>query len=230
MILRRITQHVKDQNWFAVALDFVIVVFGVYIGVWIGSLQEKKSTLEKQELVVEALRQDMILIGNLDQQFRDNIDREFEKWKKAFDNGQRPPPVFYRIPGSDTPPQHIWNSIQQNRLTDLFSTDLLNDLGLYYSELEGVSKKYVRYIEFVETDILPGLKENPSYFYRADGDRLKSQYESSMDRLWEYRQENARLTLWSTCLAKRLETPTNPDGNCAPDLATPAFDSKWSEP
>lgn len=29
MILRRVTQHVRDQNWFAVALDFVIVVFGV---------------------------------------------------------------------------------------------------------------------------------------------------------------------------------------------------------
>jgi hypothetical protein len=31
MILRRITQHVKDQNWFAVALDFVIVVVGILI-------------------------------------------------------------------------------------------------------------------------------------------------------------------------------------------------------
>jgi len=26
MLLRRITQHVKDQNWFAVAIDFFIVV------------------------------------------------------------------------------------------------------------------------------------------------------------------------------------------------------------
>lgn len=29
MLLRSITKHVKEQNWFAVALDFVIVVFGV---------------------------------------------------------------------------------------------------------------------------------------------------------------------------------------------------------
>lgn len=26
MILRRLTRHVKDQNWFAEGLDFVIVV------------------------------------------------------------------------------------------------------------------------------------------------------------------------------------------------------------
>ena len=29
MILRRITEHVKAQNWFAVGLDFFIVVVGV---------------------------------------------------------------------------------------------------------------------------------------------------------------------------------------------------------
>ncbi|MDP5070724.1 MAG: hypothetical protein NWQ45_07480 [Congregibacter sp.] len=32
MILRSLTKHVKDQNWFAVAIDFFIVVFGVYVG------------------------------------------------------------------------------------------------------------------------------------------------------------------------------------------------------
>ncbi len=30
MLLRRITEHVRTQNWFAVALDFVIVVLGVF--------------------------------------------------------------------------------------------------------------------------------------------------------------------------------------------------------
>ncbi len=32
MILRRITEHVKAQNWFAVGLDFLIVVIGVFFG------------------------------------------------------------------------------------------------------------------------------------------------------------------------------------------------------
>ncbi|WP_412061303.1 hypothetical protein [Rubrivirga sp. IMCC45206] len=32
MILRRITQHVRDQNWTAVAIDFAIVVVGVFVG------------------------------------------------------------------------------------------------------------------------------------------------------------------------------------------------------
>lgn len=36
MILRRVTEHVKAQNWFAVAIDFVIVVAGVFLGIQIG--------------------------------------------------------------------------------------------------------------------------------------------------------------------------------------------------
>jgi len=46
MILRRITQHVKDQNWFAVALDFFIVVVGVFVGLqvqeWAGEQGRRK--------------------------------------------------------------------------------------------------------------------------------------------------------------------------------------------
>lgn len=44
MLLRRITEHVKAQNWTAVTLDFVIVVVGVFIGIqvanWNASRQE----------------------------------------------------------------------------------------------------------------------------------------------------------------------------------------------
>ncbi|MFN0023868.1 MAG: hypothetical protein ACKVS5_08210 [Parvularculaceae bacterium] len=37
MILRRITEHVKAQNWFAVAIDFIIVVVGVFIGIQVSN-------------------------------------------------------------------------------------------------------------------------------------------------------------------------------------------------
>ncbi|XUU61251.1 hypothetical protein ACRAQ6_02975 [Erythrobacter sp. HA6-11] len=37
MILRRITRHVREQNWTAIAIDFVIVVTGVFLGIQIGN-------------------------------------------------------------------------------------------------------------------------------------------------------------------------------------------------
>ena len=33
MILRRVIQHVRNQEWTAIAIDLVIVVVGVYIGI-----------------------------------------------------------------------------------------------------------------------------------------------------------------------------------------------------
>lgn len=40
MILRRVMEHVKAQNWFAVAIDFVIVVSGVFIGMQVANWNE----------------------------------------------------------------------------------------------------------------------------------------------------------------------------------------------
>ena len=43
MLLRRITKHVRDQNWFAVWLDFVIVVVGVFIGIQVANWNESRA-------------------------------------------------------------------------------------------------------------------------------------------------------------------------------------------
>ena len=52
MLLRRITKHVKDQNWFAVSLDFFIVVIGILIAFQITELNEARSnSFEEQELL-----------------------------------------------------------------------------------------------------------------------------------------------------------------------------------
>ncbi len=46
MLLRRITKHVKDQNWFAVVLDFAIVVAGVMIALQVANWSEAQSRKE----------------------------------------------------------------------------------------------------------------------------------------------------------------------------------------
>lgn len=42
MLLRRITEHVKAQNWTAVGLDFVIVVVGVFVGLQVQEWAEEQ--------------------------------------------------------------------------------------------------------------------------------------------------------------------------------------------
>lgn len=58
MILRRITKHVRDQNWFAVALDFCIVVVGILLAFQITNWSEARGEREDARIALERLEQD----------------------------------------------------------------------------------------------------------------------------------------------------------------------------
>jgi len=64
MLLRRVTQHVKEQNWFAVGIDFVIVVIGVFIGIQVANWNDARFDHEKQRLIHERLEADFTIIRN----------------------------------------------------------------------------------------------------------------------------------------------------------------------
>ena len=57
MIVRRISQHVRDQNWFAVVMDLVIVVLGVGLALmaqqWLQNAQQR-ADLENAEIALRA--------------------------------------------------------------------------------------------------------------------------------------------------------------------------------
>lgn len=44
MRLRHISKNVRSQNWLAVFLDFLIVVFGVFIGIQLGNWNSARKT------------------------------------------------------------------------------------------------------------------------------------------------------------------------------------------
>ncbi|MEM7430938.1 MAG: DUF6090 family protein [Pseudomonadota bacterium] len=54
MLLRRITQHVRQQNWFAVGVDFIIVVVGVFIGIQVSNWNDaQKEKAEEQQTLTQ---------------------------------------------------------------------------------------------------------------------------------------------------------------------------------
>jgi hypothetical protein len=40
MLLRRVIEHVRTQNWTAIGIDFLIVVVGVFIGIQVSNWNE----------------------------------------------------------------------------------------------------------------------------------------------------------------------------------------------
>lgn len=64
MLLRRFTQHVKDQNWFAVALDFLIVVIGILIAFQITEWSGARKERAREGYVLEQIALDLGVIEN----------------------------------------------------------------------------------------------------------------------------------------------------------------------
>lgn len=71
MILRRLTEHVKAQNWFAVGLDFVIVVAGVFLGLQVSNWNGARQNRDLGASYIERLRTD--------------IELERALWRRAID-------------------------------------------------------------------------------------------------------------------------------------------------
>lgn len=59
MLLRRIKAHIEKENWFAVLVDFVIVVFGVFIGIQVANWNEAKAFDDKEILLLEELKSEI---------------------------------------------------------------------------------------------------------------------------------------------------------------------------
>lgn len=100
MLLRSMTKHVRDQNWFAVGLDFFIVVFGVFMGFQVQLWNEHRGEKSDTREYVERLTTDMeISIAQNDTQIeisRDHV-QSYNLILKALDTCQLAPaqkPVF----------------------------------------------------------------------------------------------------------------------------------------
>tara|TARA_R110002153_G_scaffold190217_9_gene343054 strand:+ start:413 stop:1180 length:768 start_codon:yes stop_codon:yes gene_type:complete len=59
MILRRLTKHIKDQNWFAVGLDFVIVVVGILIAFQITNWNENRAERTQEVRYLSSMKRDV---------------------------------------------------------------------------------------------------------------------------------------------------------------------------
>ena len=60
MILRRITEHVKAQNWTAVAIDFLIVVVGVFIGIQVSNWNDAQGDKRIAREYIERIQEDLL--------------------------------------------------------------------------------------------------------------------------------------------------------------------------
>ncbi|NBB87387.1 MAG: hypothetical protein GVY12_14360 [Bacteroidetes bacterium] len=203
-IVGRLAQALRTQNWAAVGIELVIVILGIVIGFQINLWNETRVEAQRRGQIIGALVTDLNDGIEVQEGFIAEIDMGLSTWERAYARGERPPPFYYRIAGSDTAPI-TWSIFDQTQLTDLFDPVTLFDLTLFYSELAGVGRKYIRYVTFVEDEVLPGEIAGADTFYDANG-QLHPQFRANMNRLRDFQQEIALMNRWARCIVYRLET------------------------
>lgn len=67
MILRRFTKHITEQNWFAVGLDVIVVITGIFLGMQVNNWNEVRKDriegIQYLELIKSDLKQDIELLN-----------------------------------------------------------------------------------------------------------------------------------------------------------------------
>ncbi|MDH3334843.1 MAG: hypothetical protein OEM30_10650, partial [Gammaproteobacteria bacterium] len=81
MLLRRIKHHVVSENWFAVFVDFVIVVVGVYVGIEVSNWNEARQEDDRAQEYLERIHADLV-----SDQDAAMTRREF--WGRVIDYGE----------------------------------------------------------------------------------------------------------------------------------------------
>jgi len=193
--------------------ELVIVFVGVYAAFWVDNYRDQQNRDARTAQIIVALKADLtdyVVVGT---RYNEDIATNVGAWNEARAKGEKPVPYALRIRGSDTPPITVWQAITGSSLVDLIDSNLLFDLGFYYSEMDGVGRKYVRYAEFTEAYVLPGMKRGAEWFYDEAGN-LKPEFAAHMDRLLEYHEDSAAMIDWAECLIGRLEDVSRPTPQC----------------
>ena len=74
MILRRFKQHVQAENWFAVCIDFVVVVVGIFVGLQVNEWNEFRKDRIEEHRYLERLLDDMTASIEMQQSEIDKVE------------------------------------------------------------------------------------------------------------------------------------------------------------
>ncbi len=59
MILRRLAQSIRKQDWFAVAIEFIIVVTGIFVALQVTEWNEQRQLREREHNYLVRLAEDV---------------------------------------------------------------------------------------------------------------------------------------------------------------------------
>jgi hypothetical protein len=129
MILARLTHAIRQQNWFAVALEFIIVIAGVVIGFQVTAWNADRAEQDREAAYLQQLDVELTTILADLEQGASEADAYF-RWVQIFLEGVEADDPERAAQGSwglNAITEVVWVNLQPAVLTELVST---GELGL----------------------------------------------------------------------------------------------------
>lgn len=149
MLLRRIIEHLKVQNWTAVLLDFLIVVVGVFIGIQVANWNDERQAQVERDTSLDRLHSEAELsvayVRAVVEQYHRTVDARASVLRNAADGnidavGQEEIVLainylsFY--PPVETPRGVYDEVIAAGHFSNLGDANVREAITRYYSQLE----------------------------------------------------------------------------------------------
>lgn len=195
MLLRRFQKHVSDQNWFAVTLDVIVVVVGIFLGLSATEWYENQKALDAERADLIRLQEEArAIVESLETTIRRQDDNlaAMEVAVRAFEAGtlegvdrskfrQGVLTVIYF--DALSPPRTVYDELTSSgRFGGLTSTAVRENVADYYAQLRWFDGQVDFYRRSAEASIAAAGTAIMRYF-APESELRRIRYNIDFDRL-----------------------------------------------
>lgn len=187
-------------------VELAIVFIGVSAAFMVDNYRDQREQARSLDAAYRGLVEEMKQYSTRGRAHAVHAREALAAYRSKHAHGERPPPAFYRVPGAEHPPEAVWQTSVASGVVNLMPPELRREMGWFYEENYGIADRYVRYAEFTESQILPGLKEARDVFHDPQTGELYPRFQVHMELLDEYATYLERQADWADRLMRRIRT------------------------
>ncbi len=188
-----------------IALELFIVFVGVSAAFAVEDYRDARQEDERRQAVYRALDRELKQMAETHGPvFQRQMTQQLAAWDGAIQNGGRPLPPTFRVPGAERPPTGVWDAAVATGSIELVEPDLFYELARFYNRADSVGDLAQRYSAAAQVEIWPYLNDGPGAFWGPNGDPTPTT-RAHVARLREFRDRQRQLGHEAKGLRAKLE-------------------------
>ena len=217
-IVRRLASAFRNRDWFSVAFELFVVVFGVALGLEASRWAAAREDRAYRGQVLASLDRTFAHYETGCRRIHEAITSHLDEYNRRTAAGERPSPPTFVLPGIERPPTRAWEALVASGAARSIDPDLMFRIAFHFDRADSFGDKYQRYNALTDQQIAP-YRDDPSQFYGSNG-KLKPSVAAHMALLRDLLAFNDQMGEEATAIRRELKPGkvTKPDATTSDDL------------